>query len=447
MCPRRRSGPGPVRFMKELFVKYTDESGADERVQVEGDKFIIGRHSLNDLSIADARLSRRHLKIERFAEVFVASDLGSSNGSTLNGAVLSEPIALSDGDILDLGGVTLEVEIASDEPSSKADSETGPEKPDPAAAPAAAGAPGGTTASIKDSSMFGNPFIVAPLMGIAMLMILGFGILIYTLVAGEDDSKTIADSDLSTPEDVFPGSTPEVTPEQSPGAIDTSGPPLETPGGTEPGTTPEQGNGAAGDLDREERLRGFVTGFLRSIAQRDPNPVITSEPLQLIGSRVDRFRGSSAVAANIDSAVKSSAQLTALARSKNLKPEFVAAAALAKLGDRRGDVLQTAGGMIDILGNLKIQIGDAFANECVIIIAAYDQGEAGQFLAMRDTMTKLATDNPNVSSRKVRTVWYLKEQGKLNDAQFELALRFLAIGTIAQDPQNFGLSSRPLRFN
>ena len=183
---------------------------------------------------------------------------------------------------------------------------------------------------------------------------------------------------------------------------------------------------------------------MRGIAQNDPAPVITSEPLALVRARVDRFRGSSAVAANISNAVSSAGQIKALAQSKNLKPDLVAAAALAKLGNNRGDVAATASGMLDTLSQLRIQIGDSFANECVIIIAAYDQGEAGKYLQMRDTMTRLASDNPNTSSRKVRTIWFLKEQGKLSEAQFDFALRFLALGAISKDPAAFNIQASPL---
>lgn len=434
--------------MVDLFFSYKDKDSNQQRVRVEGERYIIGRHSQNDLSIVDSRLSRRHAKIERFADIFVVSDLQSSNGTRLNGKALDEPATLSDGDVLDLGGVELTVEFEGDDvsggkPKGAADSDARDEEAeesDSARAPSAsvsAPAPAGGSGR----SVFGNFFILAPLMGIGIIVVLGLSLLIYTLVAGEKTGSADLGDPYPTPEDDIFLSSPEGSPE--PGAANAGSDPLPTPvtGPTTVGSeipTPE--DVPAGD----EKVRSLVTAFMRSIAQRDPAPVVTSEPLSRISSKIEQYRGSSAVGANIESAMRARTQLESIARSKNLKPEFVAAAALARLGNNRGDVVATASGMINALSGLKIQIGDAFANECVIIIAAYDQGERGEFLQMRDTMTKLATDNPNTSSRKVRTIWFLKEQGKLSDSQFDFALRFLAIGTIAKDPKAFGINAGPL---
>ncbi|QQS39637.1 MAG: FHA domain-containing protein [Acidobacteriota bacterium] len=436
--------------MTDLFFSYTDEDSKEQRVRVEGDRYIIGRHSQNDLSIVDSRLSRRHAKIERFADIFVVSDLQSSNGTKLNGKLLDEPATLSDGDVLDLGGVELKVELDGEGASPRAKPKGESSQPDsveeaneeesPRAAPAAAAA---TSASSSGSggSIFGNFFILAPLMVIGVIVILGFALLIYTLLAGGKEEKADITDAYPTPgEDVYVSGT-DSTPESGPTNGGTDSLPTPSTGPTTAGSeipTPE--DAPAGD----EKVRSLVTSFMRNIAQRDPAPVVTSEPLSRISSKIDQFRGSAAVGANIESALRSRTQIESIARSKNLKPEFVAAAALAKLGNSRGDVVATANGMIDALSGLKIQIGDAFANECVIIIAVYDQGERGEFLQMRDTMTKLATDNPSTSSRKVRTIWFLKEQGKLSDSQFDFALRFLAIGTIAKDPKAFGINAGPL---
>ncbi len=433
--------------MTDLFITYKDESSENQRVRIDLDKFVIGRHSQCDLAVPDSRLSRRHLQIERFANVFVASDLGSSNGTELNGEKLSDPKGLADGDILNLGGLEFSVEFESDEPAPKpaapaVDSEE--ESESAASSPSSGSATVSSSSSSGGGSIWGSFFFIAPLMGVCLLVVLGLGILIYSLVAGTDDTDT-GTTGLSTPYDDVYDPTPE--PSTSPGTSPVSSNetiPIGDPGAQTPVDIPVT---PAGDLDEEEQFRRLVTNFMRSIALHDPNPVITSEPLGLIKNKISQFRGSTSLGANIEDAARSASQIEALAKTKNLRPQFVAAAALAKLGGNRGSVLAAANEMIGPLSELRIQIGDAFANECVVIIAAYDQGAAGRTMAMRDTMRDVATDNPETSSRKVRTIWFLKEKGKLTDAQFEFALRFLACGTIAQDPKSFGINARPLAFN
>src|SRR6186713_1123015 len=105
--------------MTELFLKYTDQKGEEKRVAVSGEKFVVGRHSQSDLYIPDGRLSRQHLKIERFADVFVASDAGSSNGTLLNDTPLKDPIGVKDGDVLDLGGFKVVAEFETYGPSAE----------------------------------------------------------------------------------------------------------------------------------------------------------------------------------------------------------------------------------------------------------------------------------------------------------------------------------------
>ena len=68
----------------ELWLNFIDENGEPKRILVEGERFTIGRTPDNDSQIALGNLSRQHAKIERFADVFIISDAGSSNGTFLN---------------------------------------------------------------------------------------------------------------------------------------------------------------------------------------------------------------------------------------------------------------------------------------------------------------------------------------------------------------------------
>jgi hypothetical protein len=121
----------------------------------------------------------------------------------------------------------------------------------------------------------------------------------------------------------------------------------------------------------------------------------------------------------------------------------LAVAAIAKLGTSRGDVLQAAVSMADVLDKLNTQIGSELADDSLLMIAAFDQGVAGDFLRMRNMLQDLATKFPE-SSRAIRSIWFLEKNGKLSSGEFDRALTFLAIGTITQNPKDFGVNAEAL---
>jgi pSer/pThr/pTyr-binding forkhead associated (FHA) protein len=84
---------------------------AGERLQLQGGTVRIGRAEDNDLVLDDDRVSRHHGQLAARQGRLVYSDLGSTNGSFVNGARVTE-IALGPGDVLHLGGSTLTVEAA-----------------------------------------------------------------------------------------------------------------------------------------------------------------------------------------------------------------------------------------------------------------------------------------------------------------------------------------------
>lgn len=68
----------------------------------------IGRDVTNDIVIADAEVSRQHARINRTPGGHVLEDLGSTNGTFVNGERLVSPRVLNSGDLVGLGeNVTL----------------------------------------------------------------------------------------------------------------------------------------------------------------------------------------------------------------------------------------------------------------------------------------------------------------------------------------------------
>jgi hypothetical protein len=68
-----------------------------------GDRFTIGRTRDCDLCLADPSVSRRHAELIRDADGWLLNDLGSRNGTRLNGWLVRETVAVRAGDRLELG--------------------------------------------------------------------------------------------------------------------------------------------------------------------------------------------------------------------------------------------------------------------------------------------------------------------------------------------------------
>ena len=71
--------------------------------RIEGDKnIVLGRSSAADIHVRDAKLSRRHCQVRATSEGGVICDLGSKNGTFVNGARVTEA-HLRDGDRVQIG--------------------------------------------------------------------------------------------------------------------------------------------------------------------------------------------------------------------------------------------------------------------------------------------------------------------------------------------------------
>ncbi len=85
-------------------------------------KMIIGRQSTNDIPLPDRTVSKRHAVIGRVRGQAVVKDLGSRNGTSVNGQKVEKAI-LASGDRLKVGSVTLRF-FQEDETSKGKDAES-----------------------------------------------------------------------------------------------------------------------------------------------------------------------------------------------------------------------------------------------------------------------------------------------------------------------------------
>src|SRR5438093_295270 len=74
---------------------------------LEGSLLAIGRSSRHPIHIPDGTVSKDHAEITARAGQFYLRDLGSRNGTRVNGREAREPIMLEAGDHIEIGHVTL----------------------------------------------------------------------------------------------------------------------------------------------------------------------------------------------------------------------------------------------------------------------------------------------------------------------------------------------------
>ncbi len=67
-------------------------------------RIVIGRGPEVDLAFADEELSAQHAAFEHTRGGFCVTDLGSTNGTRVNGEAISGPRLLAHGDRVELGG-------------------------------------------------------------------------------------------------------------------------------------------------------------------------------------------------------------------------------------------------------------------------------------------------------------------------------------------------------
>jgi hypothetical protein len=403
--------------MVELWLHFTGPDGATQRVRVDKSKFVIGRHSDCDLAIPDSRLSRIHAQIEQFAGRWEISDAGSSNGTELGGSPLFEPMPIFDGNTISLGGLQMRVEMADASvevpvialPPSVAVPEN------PKAKPAAAGG-----SSIPIGLVLAVPVLALVLVSVA-------GGVAYLVFARSSPTVAIANNDDPIDDEDGPVNTKDPGPDKTP--------PPSTPSNSGNSSLPTP---TPANLSETAKIELNGAAFLRKIAQNDPKIFLTTDQAKRVSSKVKSLSSSSAVAENLKSAKQNGAQIKALAAEKSLKPQFLAVAAITRLGNSRGDVVATAKTVSEVFEKLNVHIGSELADDCLLMVAAYDQGANGETMKMRNMLQNLANE-VNESSRTIRTIWFLEKRQKISAAEFDRALTFLAIGTIAQNPGDFGV--------
>jgi tetratricopeptide (TPR) repeat protein len=83
---------------------------AGEEFTLEEGEYVVGRATDNPICIPDTSVSRKHIMLRRVGTSWAVSDLGSGNGTLVNGDVIGDETPLSNGDVITLGDTELRFE-------------------------------------------------------------------------------------------------------------------------------------------------------------------------------------------------------------------------------------------------------------------------------------------------------------------------------------------------
>ena len=74
-------------------------------------ELILGRDPTCDFTLDEHTISLRHCKLTYHHSQWWAEDLGSTNGSFLNGVLIDQAVILTNGDLLRIGNIEISIQI------------------------------------------------------------------------------------------------------------------------------------------------------------------------------------------------------------------------------------------------------------------------------------------------------------------------------------------------
>ena len=143
-----------------------------------GDQLTVGRDSTNDVVINDAEISRRHARLTFQGGKYILEDLGSTNGTFVNGQRLAGPRVLKAGEVVSFGEqIVLVYEASTFDPaatiaSPRAAAVPSASRPIPAPPPAPVDYAGSVPASPVSTPVPARTNLTPILIGVGFLLFL-----------------------------------------------------------------------------------------------------------------------------------------------------------------------------------------------------------------------------------------------------------------------------------
>lgn len=108
---------------KHVWLSLTKGGVREKNFPIKRFPYVIGRSKEANLPILDPGISARHCQIEAHQDRYLLSDLGSSNGTSLCGQIITESSPLNDGDIIKIGDILLTFHLETEDISVLSSSE------------------------------------------------------------------------------------------------------------------------------------------------------------------------------------------------------------------------------------------------------------------------------------------------------------------------------------
>jgi pSer/pThr/pTyr-binding forkhead associated (FHA) protein len=95
------------------FLRIVEKDGGEETRRLEGRRWVAGREEGCEILLNDRKSSRKQFELIGSPDGFAIRDLGSSNGTLLNGNTLeaNEPRSIRSGDVIQVGALVLHFEV------------------------------------------------------------------------------------------------------------------------------------------------------------------------------------------------------------------------------------------------------------------------------------------------------------------------------------------------
>ena len=105
---------GPSRPVATLVVRQGAQAGMS--FPLTGNQIVIGREEGVDVILQDPEASRRHSRITWQGSQFIIEDMGSTNGTFVNGVQITSPQLLNSGDSIGIGQTALVFQVTGGAP-------------------------------------------------------------------------------------------------------------------------------------------------------------------------------------------------------------------------------------------------------------------------------------------------------------------------------------------